>query len=32
MKWAEHVKEYATRKGISYKEALTCTECKETDH
>ena len=32
MKWTEHVKEYATRKGISYKEALKCTECKETYH
>ncbi len=32
MKWTDHVKEYATRKGISYKEALKCTECKETYH
>ncbi len=32
MKWTEHVKEYATRKGISYKDALKDTECKETYH
>ena len=32
MKWTDHVKEYATRKGISYKDALKCTECKETYH
>ena len=32
MKWTDHVKEYSTRKGISYKEALKCTECKETYH
>jgi hypothetical protein len=32
MKWTEHVKEYATRKGISYKDALKDSECKETYH
>ena len=32
MNWVEHVRAYANRKGISYKEALKCTECKETYH
>ena len=32
MKWTEHVKEFATRKGISYKDALKDSECKETYH
>jgi len=32
MNWVSFVKDYATRKGISYKEALKCTECKETYH
>ena len=32
MKWVDHVQAYASNKGISYKEALKCTECKETYH
>ena len=32
MKWTDHVKEYSTRKGISYKDALKDSECKETYH
>ena len=32
MKWTEHVKEFATRKGISYRDALKDNECKETYH
>ena len=32
MKWTEHVKEYASRKGISYKDALKDNECKESYH
>ena len=32
MKWVEHVRAYANRKGISYKDALKDTECKETYH
>jgi len=32
MNWVEHVRAYANRKGISYKDALKDTECKETYH
>jgi len=32
MKWVEHVKEFATRKGITYRQALKENECKETYH
>ena len=32
MKWVDHVKAYASNKGMSYREALKCTECKETYH
>jgi hypothetical protein len=32
MKWVEHVRAYANRKGISYKDALKDSECKETYH
>jgi hypothetical protein len=32
MKWVEHVRAYATSKGISYREALKDSECKETYH
>ena len=32
MKWVEHVRAFATNKGISYKDALKDSECKETYH
>ena len=32
MKWVEHVRAYANSKGISYKDALKDSECKETYH
>ena len=32
MNWVSFVKEYANRKGISYKDALKDSECKETYH
>ena len=32
MNWVEHVRAYANRKGISYKDALKDNECKETYH
>ena len=32
MKWVDHVKAYASSKGISYREALKDSECKETYH
>ena len=32
MKWVDHVRAYATSKGISYREALKDSECKETYH
>ncbi len=32
MNWVEFVRAYANRKGISYKDALKDTECKETYH
>jgi hypothetical protein len=30
--WVNHTKEYASRKGISYREALKDPECKSTYH
>ena len=30
--WINHVKEYATSKGISYKEALKDPNCKSSYH
>jgi len=32
MKWTEHVKAFAIKKGISYKNALKDSECKELYH
>ena len=32
MNWVEFVRAYANRKGISYKDALKDSECKETYH
>ena len=32
MKWVDHVKAYATSKGITYRQALKDSECKETYH
>ena len=32
MNWVSFVKDYATRKGISYRDALKVSECKETYH
>jgi hypothetical protein len=32
MKWTEHVKEFAIKNGISYKNALKDSECKELYH
>ena len=32
MNWVSFVKQYATSKGISYKDALKDSECKETYH
>jgi hypothetical protein len=32
MKWTEHVKAFATKNGISYKNALKDSECKELYH
>ena len=32
MKWVDYVRAYAQRKGISYKDALRDSECKETYH
>ncbi len=32
MKWVEHVRAYANNKGISYRDALKDSECKETYH
>ena len=32
MKWTEHVKTFATKNGISYKNALKDSECKELYH
>ena len=32
MKWVDHVKAYASNKGITYRQALKDSECKETYH
>ena len=32
MKWVDHIRAYASSKGISYREALKDSECKETYH
>lgn len=29
-KWVDHVKEFASKKGISYPEAMKNSECKES--